>query len=294
MRSDRASRMAIAGAMLMAMAMPVAAQAQAAPQVPAPYVKDPRNWPTPVVDTVPPTLPAFKARHAVLVLSKTNGFRDDPQIRTANAALAALVRARGWDVFVTENAAVSNPAQLAKFDVIVLNSTSGDIFTEAQRAAFRGWLERGGGLVALHGAGGDHDYAWKWYQESLIGAVFMGHTARPKQFQQGTIHLAEPGHPILKGLPAAWTREEEWYAFDRVPSGAQTRILAWLDEDSYEPVPNQRMGAQHPIMWTRCIGRGRMVFSALGHKAETYGEPLHLRMIGNALDWAAVAKRQRC
>lgn len=33
---------------------------------------------------------------------------------------------------------------------------------------------------------------------------------------------------------------------------------------------------------------------ALGHKAETYAEPLHLRMIGNALDWAAMARTRGC
>jgi type 1 glutamine amidotransferase len=148
--------------------------------------------------------------------------------------------------------------------------------------------------VALHGSGGDPRYDWRWYVETLIGAQFIGHTHRPKQFQLGTIRLAEPEHPALAGLPQAWRREEEWYAFDRVPSGHGTRVLAWLDEASYEPPAAQRMGERHPIIWTRCIGRGRMLFSALGHKAATYAEPLHLRLIDNAVGWAARAKRERC
>ena len=97
----------------------------------------------------------------------------------------------------------------------------------------------------------------------------------------------------MRPLPARWQREEEWYAFDRVPSGHGTRILARLDEGSYAPGPGQRMG-EHPIVWTRCIGQGRVFYSALGHKAETYAEPLHLRMIDGAIAWAADARRHGC
>lgn len=262
---------------------------------PAPtgWVKDPRYWPKPVMDAVPPTLPAFERERAVLVFSKTNGFRDSAQIEAANAALAGMLASRGWDGFTSENAAVFNPDALARFDVVVLNSISGNVFTDAQRAAFRQWVEDGGGVVALHGAGGDLRYDWSWYVDTLIGAQFIGHTSKPKQFQDATVQVAEPAHPAMQGLPPEWRRQDEWYAFDRVPSGHGTRILARLDEDSYEPALEHRMG-DHPIVWTRCIARGRVFYSALGHKADTYAEPLHLRMIDGAIGWAADTPRDAC
>jgi type 1 glutamine amidotransferase len=255
--------------------------------------QDPRFWPTPVMDVEPPVLPRFTREHAVLIFSKTNGYRDDAQIKAANAALKSIAQGKGWDEFTSENAAVFNPEALARFEVIVLNSTSGNIFTDSQRTAFKQWIEQGGGLVALHGAGGDPHYDWKWYVEVLIGAQFIGHTSKPKQFQQGVIRVEDREHPATRSLPVEWRREEEWYAFDRVPSGYGTRILARLDESTYEQSPEQRMG-DHPIIWTRCIGRGRVFFSALGHKAETYSEPLHLQMIGGALSWAVEARHGGC
>ncbi len=127
----------------------------------------------------------------------------------------------------------------------------------------------------------------------MLGARFIGHTYAPKQFQQGVVAVAEPDHPAMRPLPARWQREEEWYAFDRVPGGRGTRILARLDETTYEPDPKQRMG-DHPIVWTRCIGKGRVFYSALGHKAETYAEPLHLQMIDGAIGWAADARSRGC
>ena len=256
----------------------------AGPQAP---VRDPRNWPAAVMDKEAPALPALR-RGAVLVLSKTNGFRDPEQIAASKAALTEIVRAQGRDVFETENAAVMNARDLPRFAAVVLNSTSGTIFDEGQRAAFREWIERGGRVVLLHGAGGDPDYDWRWYPETLLGAQFVGHTGRPKQFQQATIAVVDRAHPAMRGLPDMWVRSDEWYSFDKVPTGQGTRILARLDEGSYELTSERlRMGAVHPIVWSRCIGRGAMIFSALGHKAETYAEPLHRRLIGNAIRWAA-------
>lgn len=264
---------------------------QAMPYSPPP--RDPRNWPEPVMDKVAPLLPPLHPG-AVLILSKTNGFRDPEQIVAANSALKEIVRAQHRDLFETENAAVINPRDLRHFAVVVLNSTSGTIFDDFQRMAFREWIERGGGVVLLHGAGGDPEYDWRWYPETLIGAQFIGHTGRPKQFQQATIDVREPESPIMHGLPTKWSRTDEWYSFDRIPSGEGTRILATLDETSYDPYPARiRMGAFHPIIWTRCIGRGRMFFSALGHKAEAYSEPLNRLLIANALHWAA-ARATRC
>lgn len=260
----------------------LAAQVTPAP----PPQRDPRNWPTPVVDTAPPTLPKLR-RGAVLVLSKTNGFRDPEQIAAAKAVIAGLVRQQRRDVFETENAAIANPRDLARFTTIVFNSTSGDIFTSDQRAAFKAWVERGGGVVLLHGAGGDPDYAWRWWPQTLIGAQFIGHTGRPKQFQQATIRV-DRTHPATRNLPAQWVRTEEWYSFDRIPAGHNTRILATVDEATYDPYPERvRMGDPHPVIWTRCIGRGRVFFSSLGHKAETYAEPLHRTLIAGAMRWAA-------
>jgi len=291
------TRLILLTAMLFALPAAAAGDAGSAPDrqaaAPSGWVPNPLYWPTPVMDHEPPALPDFARGPAVLVFSKTNGFRDGEQIEAANAAIVSLLDARGRDSFASENAAVFNAAALAKFDVVVLNSISGNVFTDPQREAFRAWIEAGGGVVALHGSGGDTRYDWRWYVETVIGAQFIGHTNAPTQFQEAAVLVDAPDHPAMQGLPREWRRTDEWYAFDRVPSGHGTRVLARLDEDSYAPPPEQRMG-EHPVIWTRCIGRGRVFYSALGHKAGTYAEPLHLRMIDNAIAWATDTPRDAC
>ena len=273
----------VAGAALLA-AEPSLAQT-APTEHAAPYHRDPRNWPTPVYDSVPPTLPAEWHHPAVLIFSKTNGYRDPEQAEAANDAIAKLVRAHRWTAFVTENAAVFTPALIAKFDVVVFNSTSGDIFTPDQRAAFKDWLEKGGGFVGLHGSGGDPHYDWSWYVQTVIGAQFTRHTHAP-QFQPGRIVIEDPKSAIMRGLGPNWDRTEEWYSFVASPRGPHVRILATLDESSYGATPDLRMG-DHPLIWSHCVGKGRVFYSALGHQASAYAEPKHLLMIDRAIQWAA-------
>lgn len=259
--------------------------ALAAAVQPAPPPRDPKSWPTPVMDSTPPAIPQLR-RGAVLVLSKTNGFRNEEQIVAANVAIEQIAKEVGRDAFVTENAAVMNPSDLTRFSVIVLNSASGNLFTEPQRAAFRDWVERGGGVVLLHGAG-DGSHEWPWFGDSLLDARFIGHTAQPEQFQEARIDVVEPDHPVMRGVPRRWERVEEWYSFDKLPQGNGTRILATVDESTYKLPERLVMGRVHPMVWTRCVAKGRSVFSALGHHGSAYAEPAHRRLIGNAIEWAA-------
>lgn len=244
-------------------------------------------------ETQPPQLPGL-SEPAILIFSKTNGFRDDEQIKAANAALEGLAREKGWSSYTTENAAVFNARQLGKFKAVVWNSTSGDVLTTEQRAAFKAWLEQGGGFVGLHGAGGDPAYKWQWYVDDLIGARFIGHTLNP-QFQSARLVVEDRNHPATRNLDAQWVRTDEWYSFDKSPRAKGYRVLISIDEKSYSPrekIPllvdkDLRMGMDHPMVWTHCVGNGRALYSALGHQAEAYAEAKHLEMIAGAIAWAA-------
>jgi uncharacterized protein len=237
-----------------------------------------------VMDKEPPELPKDLKSGGILIFSKTNGFRDDASIQAANAALVAIAKKRGWPSYVTENAAVFNAKQLAMFKVTVWNNTSGNTHTDDQRAAFKTWLENGGAFVGLHGAGGDPSYDWAWYPETLIGVQFTRHSSR----QLGTVHFEDMKSPITKGLPENWVRTvpDEWYSFKENPRAKGSHIIATADEKSYDP-GNTSMGADHPLVWTHCVGKGRVFFSAIGHPAESYtNEPINLQLIENAIEWA--------
>ncbi len=250
-----------------------------------------------VYETTPPALPSDIKRPAILVFSKTNGFRHEEAIPAANALFTDVAKANGWGFFQTENGATFNPDILAKFDAVVFNNVSGDVFTPAQRAALKTYLENGGGYLGIHGAGGDMSYAWNWYVDNLIGAQFIGHPMAP-QFQKANVHVEDKAHPATTGLPAIWARTDEWYSFSASPRTKGYNILATLDEASYSPKgpfgQKLAMGKDHPIAWWHCTGKGRSLYSALGHQASAYSEPEYHQMLTGAVKWAMKLEGDQC
>ncbi len=104
-----------------------------------------------VYETVPPQLPTQLNETAILIFSKTNGFRHEEAIPAAIKALEAIARRRGWSTMVTDNGAVFNAEQLGRFRAVVWNNTSGDVLRDEQKTAFRDYIEKSGGFVGIHG-----------------------------------------------------------------------------------------------------------------------------------------------
>lgn len=242
-------------------------------------------------DEVAPDLPEDLGRPAILVFSKTNGFRHTDAIEAGLPAFEEIARERGLHVFATENGAVHSPEALARFDAIVWFNVSGDVLSEAQRFALLEAVRSGTGFLGIHGTGGDPSYEWQEHPRTLVRAQFVGHPMGP-QFQEGTIRVEAVDHPVMAGLGPSWARVEEWYSFEESPRGPGVEVLATLDESTYSPRMkilmidrDLRMGDDHPIIWSHCIGRGRAIYSALGHLDEAYDEPAHLRFLAQAIEW---------
>ncbi|MEZ0242420.1 MAG: ThuA domain-containing protein, partial [Sphingomonas sp.] len=215
--------------------------------------------PTPTFDTVAPEMPKL-GRPAVLVFTKTNGWRHD-SIPQQAGAVATLALKHGWKVYGTDNAAIFNPAMLAQFDLIIFASATGDMFLPDQRAAFEGWLAQGHGFVGLHAAG-DGSHA-PWYQKLLGYGSYTGHPGGADQFQTSDLILLDRTHPATRHLPARWRWTEEYYAYGR-PVDADVHVLARLDETGMRLEPRHTMGDKHALIWWRCEGRARIFYSALG------------------------------
>lgn len=245
-------------------------------------------------DTVPPAITEWMKTPSVLVFSKTNGWRHNEGIAGANRFFADLTSARDYGLFTTENGAVFNAGDLARFEIVVFNNVTGDVLSPDQKAAFEDWLESGGAWIGLHGSGDSSHTSWPWYDKHVIGPEFIGHPADP-QFQKATLISLNAEHPILRGLPERWEKIDEWYSFDGLPQDYGLIPLIGLDENTYKPrndvygdVSDLRMGSEpddHPVVWAGTIGEGRIFYSAIGHNHESYDHPVNRLLLSNAFDW---------
>ncbi|HKM69117.1 MAG TPA: ThuA domain-containing protein [Stellaceae bacterium] len=230
-------------------------------------------WSSP--GTVAQTQPSF----AVLVFSKTTGFRHD-SIPQGIAAIEALGTDHSFSVDSTEDATRFTDAELARYKVVVFLSTTGDILDDGQKAAFERYIRLGGGFAGIHSAS-DTEYQWAWYGR-LVGAYFASHP----EIQPATVRIEDLGHASTEGLPQIWERTDEWYNFRNNPRGT-VHVLATLDEATYS---GGKMGADHPIAWCQVIDGGRSWYTAMGHTTESYAEPLYrLHLLGGIESAAGVA-----
>ena len=46
-------------------------------------------------------------------------------------------------------------------------------------------------------------------------------------------------------------------------------------------------GADHPVLWARQVGRGRVVTDVLGHDAAAMAHPVHAEILRRAARWLA-------
>jgi cytochrome c len=219
-----------------------------------------------------------------LVFSKTLLFRH-ASITNGIAAIKALGEKNHFHVDATEDSNSFTRTNLAQYKVIIFLSTSGGVLNERQKVVFKDYVERGGGLAAVHAAvAGDlaTEGNWPWYGEALC-ARFTNHSS----VVQATVHVEDRANPSTAMLPQDWVRKDEWYNFITSPRG-QARVLASVDEASYQ---GGNMGKDHPIAWCRNMGKGRIWYTALGHTEESFSEPLFLEHLLGGIQVAAGVKK---
>src|SRR5690606_20395499 len=140
----------------------------------------------------------------VLVYTRNGtGYKSD-NIPNAVNAIQKLSREKGFKVFVTDNPSVFTEENLKQYTFIMFPSTNNDVFdTDAQRIAFRRYIQAGGGFVGLHSVVGT-ERNWQWFKR-MLGGTFAWHP----QFQTLESEVLDKDHPAVTGQPLRRKKEDE-------------------------------------------------------------------------------------
>ena len=210
----------------------------------------------------------------ILVFSKTAGYRHS-SIEAGKTMFLTSSEAANYPADTTENAEVFTTQNLQKYAAVVFLNTTGDVLNETQQAAFKGFIQHGGGYIGIHAAT-DTEYDWPWYNQ-LAGAYFDSH---PKP-QTATFHVKDKQFIATEFLPDSMVQKEEIYNFKSVQPGLH--YLISVDESTYE---GGKMKDFHPISWYHHFDGGKAFYIEWGHFAETFSSKTFQKMIYRALDWA--------
>ena len=195
------------------------------------------------------------------------------------AAAPALARIATDAGFITTAAAgmqrfVEPFEATAKQDVFLLYKAGGE-FSPAQQEALAERIRRGDGLVALHCANvmGPVDGGFAaWFD--LLGNHYLSHGPGHHEGRQRIEIVAE--HPITAGVDD-FELFDEFYEFRFADERHQVLAQRRRDQD----------GEIIPVLYTREVGEGRVVYLALGHDMRVWGDPSFQRLVRQALAWVA-------
>lgn len=166
----------------------------------------------------------------------------------------------------------------AESSVFVLY-VSGPMFSPDQQEAFEQLVRSGCGVVALHcsnvmptTADGGLDPAWGAYHR-VLGNRYLSHGPGAHESRHTIEIIAE--HPITAGV-TDFDVFDEHYEFE-------------FADDDHEVLAQRRRsdGELIPVLYTRSVGAGRVVYLAMGHDLRAWGEPMFKRMVAQAIAWVA-------
>jgi len=223
-------------------------------------------------------------------------------VREANAWFGDLARRDGFAYEATADWKKLEPTYLSRAQVVLfLDARPED---PAQRAAFRQYVERGGGFLGFHFAGfaltpSDFPQDWYWYHDELLGAgSYKSNTWRPTS---AVLRVEAAGHPALRGLPATFTAApNEWYRWEKdLRQNPAIEILLSIDPASFPlgtgPKPHEIWHeGDYPVVWTN--RNYRAAYLNMGHDdLDDHGKPVSStfssapqnQLVRQLLYWAA-------
>ena len=158
--------------------------------------------------------------------------------------------------------------------------TTGELpIPTAVRDAMFQSVRDGAGFVGVHSAT-DTWYSVPAYHE-LIGAIFDGHPWH----QRVRLIVEDRAHPAARDLGERLELLDEIYQF-RAWSRADVHVLLRLDPASVDVGRGKRTDRDYALAWTKSYGRGRVIYTALGHEPDVWADKRFQAHLLGAIQWA--------
>lgn len=216
----------------------------------------------------------------VLMLRYSGGF-EHSYLPDAEVAIKEIGKATGlYRAVTTHFCSHINAENLAHVDVLVFATTGELPFDEAQKQALLDFVRGGKGFVGIHNAA-DTCYQWPEYGE-MLGGYFNGHPWT----QEVRVKVEDPDHPATRGLGSSFTVFDEIYTY-RNWDRSRTHVLMSLDNSSVDLSKGNRADHDYALAWCHPYGKGRVIYTALGHPDELWTQPWFRQHILGCIQWAA-------
>lgn len=184
-------------------------------------------------------------------------------IPVAEATIASLARACFF-----RTAGELQSFDPAEFDVVMFVNTTGELPLPDRDALVR-WVREGGAFIGVHSAS-DTFHEFTDYLD-MLGGEFDFH----REEHTAAIVVEDRSHPSTATLTTPPALFEEYYHLKRFDAARVHVLLTAHDDDGVLP-----------MSWWRSEGRGRVFYTALGHRDDVWKSEWFRQHLAGALAWA--------
>lgn len=146
--------------------------------------------------------------------------------------------------------------------------------TDEQGKAIQDFVSAGNGFYSLHNS--SHiSLSSKSYRD-VMGGAYVGHPPlRPFM-----VRVTNKDHPITQGVNDFIVNDEQHYVdYDKDPNNI------FLRSENIDGLDYEQHGAKAIAGWAHEYGKGRVVFTAVGHNIPAMWQPEYLKLQKNAVRW---------
>lgn len=216
----------------------------------------------------------------LLVVTVTKEFvhKSIPTLERVLGQLSEQSRAYTVDHARTDEelAAKTTAEALKNYDGVVFASTTGEL-PLADREAFLNWIKAGNAFIGIHAAA-DTFHKYPPFIE-MIGGEFKTHGPQVEV----ECLVEDAAHPATKHLGKSQKVFDEIYEYKNY-NRERVHMLLALDKH-----PNPKMNKEpgyFPLAWCHMYGKGRVFYTALGHREDVIEAEWYKRHVDGGIQWA--------
>ena len=229
----------------------------------------------------------------ILFYSQSFGFRHSVVARPLTGELShaekifkEVATKAGYEVFLSQDHNDLKGDQFKKYDAIVFYTSGNPLIN---RENLMKWLKDGGALIGIHAATDsfrmkdDYTEGFPEYIQA-IGGSFRGH----KSQRAATLKIEVTDHPATTMLAQSWKLKDEYYLFADC-SRDNVRMLISVDTEKTSADDLKAMGMKpdgdYGIAWTNTVDKGRVFYTALGHREDVWTNELFQKHLLGGVAW---------
>ncbi len=245
--------------------------------------------------------------HKLLFFTKSSGFEHSViswksgKPSFAEKIFLELGTKHPWEFEFSKDGSKFSKDYLAGFDAVIFYTT-GDLTTagtddqppmspEGKQALFD-YVKSGKGFIGLHSASDtfhtaneakkgpdrytNHGQGADAYVR-FLGGEFIIHGAQ----QVATNKVIDKAFPGFADVGESFAFNEEWYALKDFSS--DIHVLTVIDAPAMKGDPYQRPA--YPTTWARAEGKGRVFYTAMGHRDDIWTNPVFQNILTGAIRW---------